>query len=493
MKYQSTVLFMAALTSLCPLFFAAEAHSAPMQLKVIKQIKQLKQAATPKPAKPVVPSIRDKWAVLIGVGRYNDSAIGNVKYATSNVLKLAKVLVDPNVGRFAPDHVLVVTQDKANKANLAQAVYEDWLIKKALPNDLIVIYICMKAIPNDAQNDLLLFGADGSASEKEKTASSLAGMLGEVRRRTQSKNIVCLLDTTMSNTLIHSPADKYPRGFSEILKKIGVDTQTTILAADLNLLQSKEAKLTNSTSFIEYFTEGLKAGAGMLPIETVAGFITESMEKEGGAEPGPGKSAGLGQKPGLLSNPENRELTKVAFGIPIKNTAFSAANVHVGHSIEQLEETNPELAIAAHRMQDMPDPTNPQRKIDQLLQSEQKAAAAGSQEGKVAAIPAPAQDDEDDDNDGSNVDFAPYMAAMKKSIQAKWVSPKGFDQKKVVAVFSIQRDGRITEAELIESSGSAEIDKSAMQALKDASPLAPLPKGAPKHVQIRYQFDYKVN
>jgi hypothetical protein len=23
--------------------------------------------------------------------------------------------------------------------------------------------------------------------------------------------------------------------------------------------------------------------------------------------------------------------------------------------------------------------------------------------------------------------------------------------------------------------------------------LAPLPKGAPKHVQIRYQFDYKVN
>jgi len=478
---------------LWPLLLATEAHSEPMQQKVIKQIKQLKQVATPKPAKPAVPSIRDKWAVLIGVGRYNDSAIGNVKYATSNVLKLAKVLVDPNVGRFAPDHVLVVTQDKANKANLAQAVYEDWLIKKALPNDLIVIYICMKAIPNDAQNDLLLFGADGSASEKEKTASSLAGMLGEVRRRTQSKNIVCLLDTTMSNSLDHSPADKYPRGFSEMLKKIGVDTQTTILAADLNLLQSKEAKLTNSTSFIEYFTEGLKAGAGMLPIETVAGFITESMEKEGGAEPGPGKSAGLGQKPGLLSNPENPELTTVAFGIPIKNTAFSAANVHVGHSIEQLEETNPELAIAAHRMQDMPDPTNPQSKIDQLLQSEQKAAAAGSQEGKAAAIPAPAQDDEDDDNDGSNVDFAPYMAAMKKSIQAKWVSPKGFDKKKVVAVFSILRDGRITEAELIESSGSAEIDKSAMQALKDASPLAPLPKGAPKHVQIRYQFDYKVN
>ncbi len=482
---------MPALVTLGPLLFAAEAHSAPMQLKVIKQIKQLKQVATPKPTKPALPSIRDKWAVLIGVGRYNDSAIGNVKYATSNILKLAKVLVDPNVGRFAPDHVLVVTQDKANKSNLAQAVYEDWLIKKALPNDLIVIYICMKAIPNDAQNDLLLFGADGSASEKEKTASSLAGMLGEVHRRTQSKNIVCLLDTTMSNSLNHSPADKYPRGFSEMLKKIGVDTQTTILAADLNLLQSKEAKLSNSTSFIEYLTEGLKAGGGLLPIETVAGFISESLEKEGAAEQ-PGKSAGLSQKPGMLVNPENPELVKIAFGIPIKSTTFSSANVHIGHSIEKLEETNPELAIAARRMQEMPDPTNPQSKIDQLLESERQKTASATNQPKSAA-PAPPQDDEDEDNDGSNVDFAPYMATMKKTIQAKWASPKGFDQKKVVAVFSILRDGRITEAELIESSGSAEIDKSALQALKDASPLAPLPKGAPKHVQIRYQFDYKVN
>jgi len=307
-------------------------------------------------------------------------------------------------------------------------------------------------------------------------------MLGEVHRRTQSKNIVCLLDTTLAGSL----AEKYPQGLSEMLKKIGSDTQTTIVAADLNLLQSKDAKLSNSSSFIEYFNEGLKAGGGMLPIETVAGFVVESMQKE----VQPGTSTALAQKPGILTNPENPELTKVAFGIPIKNTSFSAANVHVGHSIEKLSETNPELAIAARRMQEMPDPTNPQNKIDQLLQSEQATSASQANLPKpVAKEP----EDDDDDNDGSNVDFAPYMATMKKTIQGKWVSPKGFDQKKVVAVFSILRDGRITEAELVESSGSAEIDKSALQALKDASPLAPLPKGAPKHVQIRYQFDYKVN
>ncbi len=462
------------------LIAAPKVLATPMQLKS-KVIKQIKQVTAPKVAKPVVPTIRDKWAVLIGVARYDDSEIGSVKYATSNVLKLAKVLVDPAVGRFAPDHVLVVTQDKANKANLAQAVYEDWLIKKALPNDLIVLYICMKASPNDAKNDLLLFGADGSLADKEKSASSLAGMLGEVRRRTQSKNIVCLLDTNLANGL----AAKYPQGLNEMLKKIANDSQTTILAADQNLIQSKDSKLSSCSSFIEYFNEGLKAGGGMLPIETVAGFISESMEKEG-------------QKPCLVSNLENPELLKVSFGLPIKNTSFNANNVHIGHSIEKLEETNPALAIAAHRMQEMPDPTNPQSKIDQLLRAEQQKAQATPEKAATktassAAEPANSDDDDDNENDGSNVDFAPYMAMMKKTIQGKWASPKGFDQKKAVAVFSILRDGRITEAELVESSGSAEVDKSALQALKDASPLAPLPKGAPKHVQIRFQFDYKVN
>ena len=498
MKYQTILISMAlASTGLAgwQIISAAKAHGAPLPINKLKSIqqlkvfKQIKQVTAPKAVKPAVPSIRDKWAVLIGVARYNDSDIGNVKFATSNVLKLAKVLVDPAVGRFAPDHVLVVTQDKANKANLAQAVYEEWLFKKALPNDLIVLYICMKASPNDAKNDLLLFGADGSLTDKEKSATSLAGMLGEIRRRTQSKNIVCLLDTNLANGL----AAKYPQGLNEMLKKIASESQTTILAADQNLIQSNDSKLSSSSSFIEYFNEGLKAGAGMLPIETVAGFVKESMEKEG-------------QKPYLVSNAENPELLKVAFGLPIKNTSFNANNVHIGHSIEKLEETDPALAVAAHRMQEMPDPTNAQSKIDQLLQTEQEKAQSATE--SVKAVPAKTgasasktaaktadnnENNDDDDSDGSNVDFDPYMATMKKTIQAKWVSPKGFDQKKVVAVFAILRDGRITEAELVESSGSAEIDKSALQALKDASPLAPLPKGAPKQVQIRYKFDYKVN
>lgn len=99
---------------------------------------------------------------------------------------------------------------------------------------------------------------------------------------------------------------------------------------------------------------------------------------------------------------------------------------------------------------------------------------------------------DDEDDDVQDVDFGPYMTQMKKAIQAKWISPKLTKGKNAVAVFSIQRDGSITDAELAESSGNSEVDASAMAALKAASPLAPLPKGSPKHVQIRYKFEWKV-
>ncbi len=405
--------------------------------------KAVKPGQSPVPAKPSKatkptnlnnltklpqPAMRDKWAVLIGVGRYYDSEIGILKYASSNVLKVAKVFVDPDVGRFASNHVLVVTQDKANKASINQAVCEDWLYKKAQPNDLIVFYICMRGAPSESLDDWLLLGPDSTLANKGQTAISLAGMLGDLRKRTQSKNVVCLLDTQMAGSNA-----KDGQGFGQILKKIAENSQTTILTADENLLHSQNSPNGASSSFVEYLTEGMKAGGGTLSLDTVAGFINQSMVKDGLTQP---------QKPALLVTTANADVAKLPLGIFIKNGLVQDSS----------------------------------GKVQQALTEEQKSL----------------QEDDDQDQDGPEVDFGPYMKAMKKAIQAKWVSPKGFDQKKVVTAFSIQRDGRITEAELVESSGSADIDKTAMQALKDASPLAPLPKGSPKHVQIRYKFDYQV-
>ena len=115
--------------------------------------------------------------------------------------------------------------------------------------------------------------------------------------------------------------------------------------------------------------------------------------------------------------------------------------------------------------------------------------------GQSSQASAPADDADDDDADekAANVDFGPYMAKMKRDIQSKWKPPKGFTQRSIAAVFSIMRDGQIVDPRIVDSSGIEDVDNSALEALKVASPLDPLPQGAPKSVQIRYQFDWKVS
>jgi len=183
-------------------------------------------------------------------------------------------------------------------------------------------------------------------------------------------------------------------------------------------------------------------------------------------------------------SPENTELAKIPLGMAVKNPN-SLADVKIGKPLSLVAQTDP--ALAAH--------------LTHLAQSQsgstsQKLAQLKAEQDEKDALDAKnAKDDEEDDDQSPDqeVDFAPYMATMKKTIQAKWAPPKGLDQKTVVAVFSIQKDGRIVEPEIVESSGNAGIDQSAMKALSDASPLGPLPKGSPKKVQIRYKFDWKVS
>lgn len=393
----------------------------------------------------------------MGISRYNDPSISASASAARNVLTLTKTLIDPESGRFAPDHVLVVTDGHATKESLARATYQDWLIKKALPSHLILIYLALKLTTTDDGTDLLLLPYDASLKEKELTSVSLSGMLQEIKRRTQSKNIVLLLDATK--------VDGKPAGV--VLDAIAKQTGITLLSADANLTASGNDEFSKNSLFALYLSEGIKTGAGQMPIESIAGYISEVIAKAPPAQ-------NLSQKPLYLAG-EEPELVKQPLGLKIK-LPFDPKNVKVGHPLETLAEKRPDLAVGLSPT--FKAPLEDKRKPQTLQDLDRKKEEA---------------DDDDDDAGAEQVDFEGYMKDMKKAIQAKWQPPRGIVKKTIVAVFSIQRNGNIVEADIVESSGDAGIDQAALKALKDASPLAPLPKGAPGHVQVRYKFDWKVS
>src|ERR1700722_18442264 len=101
-------------------------------------------------AKEAAPQIRDKWAVLVGLSHFQDAAIVPEPFSERAVMVLRSALYDPEFGKFAHDHVITLTQEQATKKGIEDALSEPWLMTKALPNDLIVIYFCSKALLNKA-------------------------------------------------------------------------------------------------------------------------------------------------------------------------------------------------------------------------------------------------------------------------------------------------------------------------------------------------------
>jgi colicin import membrane protein len=98
----------------------------------------------------------------------------------------------------------------------------------------------------------------------------------------------------------------------------------------------------------------------------------------------------------------------------------------------------------------------------------------------------------DQDESANPVAVDDYVARIKSVISQKWQPPKGLQEHRVVTSFTILKNGLIVDPSVNESSGNAEIDRSALKALKEASPLEPLPAGAPSSIQIRYVFDWHV-
>lgn len=91
-------------------------------------------------APPPLPStVRQKFALVIGIGTFRDSKIPHLQYAAKDGSDFAKMLIDPKYGNFAPGNVTLLTDEKATRAAILNALQEIFL--RAREDDLVVTFI----------------------------------------------------------------------------------------------------------------------------------------------------------------------------------------------------------------------------------------------------------------------------------------------------------------------------------------------------------------
>lgn len=459
-------------------------------------LKKLLQPVT-KVAQPEKPDIRDKWAMLIGVNRFTDQSIPALKFAQKSSADLARALKDPDSGHFGLDHVLVVNGPDASKEGIEKSL-NDWLYKKALPSDLVIIYINSR-LAKGANGEVIVCANNTMLDDTASTGINLVDLLKSAKQRIGSQNILVMLDLSPTKEGI-KPAD------GQDLKAIANASGVTVFGGAELYKPIYDDPQSMQSRFVHFLVEAIKSGGATFPIAMVAEYVWQKLQQE--AQQTPAQA----QTPILALASEQSQTTTIPIGIVVKSS-FPQQSISVGHKLDDLAMNRPD--IVPPKAATIAGPGTPT--IGAKLQSRNPAGnattgnkaapptGAGTAAAKTApgdkkiasaapaakGAPAKAAEEEEEDNFDPNLDFGPYMSKMKQDIQKKWQMPKGLESRKVTTVFSIMRDGKIANVSITEGSGNDAVDKSALAALDAASPLDPLPKGSPQSVDIKYVFDWK--
>jgi len=89
-----------------------------------------------------------------------------------------------------------------------------------------------------------------------------------------------------------------------------------------------------------------------------------------------------------------------------------------------------------------------------------------------------------------------YVASVRSRISGNWllstISPSILKAPRLYMTFIILRDGTVSDPEITQSSGIAEVDRSALRAVLASNPLPPLPSDyAGSRVKVNLYFDFR--
>jgi hypothetical protein len=101
------------------------------------------------PTAPLPSFVHAKYALVVGIGRFKDPGIPHLEFTSKDARDLVAVLVDPRYGRFDPTNVTLLTDEKATRANILNALQA--LFFKAQEDDLVFVYISSHGSPRQSE------------------------------------------------------------------------------------------------------------------------------------------------------------------------------------------------------------------------------------------------------------------------------------------------------------------------------------------------------
>ncbi|MBI2369595.1 MAG: caspase family protein, partial [Deltaproteobacteria bacterium] len=160
-------------------------------------------AAAPPAPRPEPPK-GDRWAVVIGIGSYDDPRIGKLRYTVPDAEAMYRYLTTD--GGYAPDHVVLLTDKTERKPTLRNIRWAlgEFLARRAVKQDTVFIYYAGHGAPEIDQQGIESDGVSKyliPIDADPDTLYSTAFPMDEIRTifgRIEAERVIVFLDACYS-------------------------------------------------------------------------------------------------------------------------------------------------------------------------------------------------------------------------------------------------------------------------------------------------------
>lgn len=233
------------------------------------------------PQSTVAAPIGDKWAVVIGISKFADSDVPTLRFAAKDATDFYNFLTDPTAGRFARNHVRLLTDENATKENILDAIGDSFLPHAALPEDLVVIYISTHGSPAgaDIRGVNYIVAHDTKVRKLFSSGIEMQDLVRKIKERVHTNRIVLILDTCFSGATSdtgHKGLTRTNVSGNQVAQGIG----SIVICSSAPDQRSWESDALNNSYFTKHLINALRKNQGKVPLQDAFFTMREQVRSD---------------------------------------------------------------------------------------------------------------------------------------------------------------------------------------------------------------------
>ncbi|MFP3947282.1 MAG: caspase domain-containing protein [Longimicrobiales bacterium] len=247
------------------------------------------------------PRIDERWAVVVGISRYETERIPDLEYARSDAESVREFLTSSGAGPFEEDHILFLSDEEATGAAMREAMFV--FLQQADWDDLVVIYYAGHGAPDPNRPDnLYLLPHDADLDRLAATAFPMWDVKTALRRQIAAERVVVIADAchsagTTESAVSGVQGNPIASGFNALFTP---SRRLSLTAADTNEFSFEDERW-NGGVFTHFLVDALRGngdgnGDGIVTFQEVYDHVSTRVVEATDGQQRPQRT-GLGDIP----------------------------------------------------------------------------------------------------------------------------------------------------------------------------------------------------